>query len=287
MINITATDALRQCLARVRGFVLDLDGTLGLTEQGRDGFSLFPGSREFLDKLKDKNIPFVIFTNGTFFPAAHYVRLLGDAGLHIDAEQIVTPSTIAAQYLSNNDKKNVLVLGGNGATLPLIDAGLTVIDGDSEDVTDVDAVYVAWHPDMVWQDVENACHAIWQGAEFYVASKARFFAAKSGRRVGISAAIAAAITNTTEKDAILLGKPSLEALHHCSAIMGGIELTDIAVVGDDPILEPALAHCGGGVAIGVLTGLGQEQDFQQLSPANQPHVVVNDIAELSDIYPDD
>lgn len=271
-------------LQNLKGFVFDLDGTLALTEKGKDGFRLLPGARELLDTLNHYEVPFVVFTNGTFFPVEHYIEKLAVAGIEIRPEQMLTPSNVAAQSLLEQGCQKILVLGGKGVSKALVDVGLTVLDPRTDNTMIPDAVYVGWHPELIWDDIERACHAIWQGAGFYVASMARFFASKSGKRVGISAAIAAAISNTTEHDPILVGKPSLKALQYCSDKLGGIAFQDIAVVGDDPVLEPALAHSGGACSIATLTGLGNRQDFSNLPDERAPHLLVNDMMDLLQRY---
>ena len=67
----------------------------------------------------------------------------------------------------------------------------------SPEASEVDAVYVGWHPDCGMKDIESACHAIWAGAKLYVASDVPFFATKQGRTIGYTYAIVGAIRRVT------------------------------------------------------------------------------------------
>ena len=52
-------------LGEVRGFVLDMDGTLVLGDRNNKGLTLLPGALEFLTTLTELGLPFCVFTNGT------------------------------------------------------------------------------------------------------------------------------------------------------------------------------------------------------------------------------
>jgi NagD protein len=64
----------------------------------------------------------------------------------------------------------------------------------------------------------------------------------------------------------------------------GLDAKNIAVVGDDPALEIAMAHKGKAFAIGVNSGLGDVDIFRQMDKNDRPHLVVDDLAELSRLY---
>ena len=52
-------------LRGARGFVFDIDGTLVLGDKNNKGLVPLPGAIELLSYLRDADIPFVAFTNGT------------------------------------------------------------------------------------------------------------------------------------------------------------------------------------------------------------------------------
>ena len=109
-------------------------------------------------------------------------------------------------------------------------------------------MYVGWHPECGMKDIEAACQAIWAGAKLYVASDVPFFATKQGRTIGYSYAIVGAIRRMTKAPMILTGKPSLHALRFVARKLG-IPMREVAVVGDDPLVEIIMARRGGADAV--------------------------------------
>jgi len=55
---------------------------------------------------------------------------------------------------------------------------------------------------------------------------------------------------------------------------------DVAVVGDDPLLEVPMAHRGHALAIAVGTGLGGADAYDHLPPSRQPHLHLSGVDEL-------
>jgi HAD superfamily hydrolase (TIGR01450 family) len=270
-------------LKRIKGFVLDMDGTLVLGDRNNHGIHDLPGAAEFVDHLKQKGVPCVSFTNGTVRTSPDIAAKLDAVGIHFAPEQIFTPSSVAADYFTRKHFKRILVLGGEGVSKPLEEAGLEVVRPPVRD--SIDAVYAGWHRDFTMADIEAACDAVWSGAKVYVASLVPFFATADGRTLGTSAAIAGAIRQITGARAKVLGKPSPEALKAASHALK-LHAREIAVVGDDPILEIPMALRGGALAIGVTTGVAKEEDYLAVAKKDRAHLVVRDMEHLFSLYRD-
>jgi len=252
------------------GVLFDLDGTLALGDQDSRSYRALPGAVELLSKLRREGRPFAIFTNGTHHTPLAYVQMLRRAGFAIEESSLLTPSVVAAELFRRKGYRRVLVLGVQGVSQPLVDAGLAVVrPGDGE--TGVEATFVGWHPDFGLRDIEAACRAGWAGAPLYTASAAPFFATRAGKTVGISGAICAAIRSVTGARVTVLGKPSLLALRAASRRLGVVPAR-MVVVGDDPTLEVAMARAGGACAVGVKTGLGAENAFAALASHRSAHL---------------
>ena len=78
-------------------------------------------------------------------------------------------------------------------------AGIATVHTGDAGATEVDSVFVGWHPQCGMPDIEAACTAIWGGAKLYVASDVPFFATQQGRTIGYSFAITAAIRRLTAR----------------------------------------------------------------------------------------
>jgi 4-nitrophenyl phosphatase len=269
-------------LRKARGFVFDLDGTLVLGDKRNAGLQPLPGAIEFTRELTRRGTPFAILTNGTVRTPEQYAGKLRALGFALEDRSMLTPASVAGEYLVRRDLRRVLVLGGEGITVPLTAAGLsTVLPGERR--SDVDAIFIGWFREFGIEDLEVACEAAWAGARLFAASLAPFYATAEGRALGTSRAIAAMITSLTGRRATVLGKPALAALRVAARRLG-LACSSLAVVGDDPALEVPMAHRGGALAIAVHSGLGGADAFDALPPSARPHLAVHDIAQLQAIY---
>jgi NagD protein len=264
-------------LGRVKGFVLDMDGTLVLGDSRNRGLRALPGAVPFIAHLRSQRIPFVAFTNGTVRPPGAYVHELREAGLELDESEIMTPASVAGDFLSRRAFKRVMILGGEGVSAPIEQAGLEIVRPPVWQ--DVDAIFVGWFHDFTMRDIEAACEAVWEGAKLYAASLVPFFATANGRTLGTSCAIAGAVERITGCRAKALGKPSIEGLR-CASKRLGVAPSDLAVIGDDPALEVLMAHRGGAFAVGVTTGIAKAGDFTAVPKDKRAHLVVENIGEV-------
>jgi 4-nitrophenyl phosphatase len=266
-------------LRPVEGFVFDLDGTLVLTDRSLSGYQVLPGAVEILSELKARGIPFVVLTNGTNYPPEEQAPKLRAVGLPISDDALLTPSSVAAELMPRRGVKRVLVLGTPGVAQPLAQAGLETAVSSDEGSDRVDAVYIGWHPDCRMKDIETAVKAIWNGADLYVASDVPFFATASGKTMGYSYAISAAVRRITRAPMILTGKPSLHALRLVAKRLS-LPMTKVGVVGDDPLVEMIMAQRGSAVGFGVTTGISKARDWARQPPGRRPHAVLGSLREL-------
>jgi 4-nitrophenyl phosphatase len=266
-------------LPPIEGFMFDLDGTLILSDRTLGGYKVLPGAIEVLETLKARGVPFVVLTNGSAYPAGEQGPKLRAVGLPVVDEQLITPSSVAADLMPRRGVNRVLILGTRGVGHALAEAGIELVFTGEPRAEDVDAVYVGWHPDCGMKDIEAACKAIWNGASLYVASDVPFFASSAGKTLGYSHAIAAAVRKITKVPMILTGKPSLHALRYVAKRLGK-PMRKIAVVGDDPLVEMIMARRGGAVGFGVTTGFTTANDWAAQPSGRRPHRILNSVGEL-------
>ena len=84
---------LKEKLAGINAFVLDMDGTIFLGDQ------LLPGAKEFVELLQTSNIPFIFLTNNSSKHRGLYSEKLNRLGLKIDASCIFTSGEATAHFL--------------------------------------------------------------------------------------------------------------------------------------------------------------------------------------------
>jgi 4-nitrophenyl phosphatase len=266
-------------LRGARGFIFDMDGTLVLGDRANHGLKPLPGAAEMLGWVTSRGLPYVVFTNGTNRAPDHFARVLREAGLDVPDERMMTPASSAVVMFTRRRFTRVMVLGGEGLAAPLRAAGIEVVPPAGE--ADVDAVFVGWFPEFTMPALEAACHAVWGGAELFSASQTPFFASAHGRALGTSRAICAMIRSLTGCRPRITGKPSLDALRSAAARLG-VRPAELAVVGDDPLLEVPMAHRGRALAIAVDTGLGSADAYDHLPAERRPHLRLRGVDELYD-----
>jgi NagD protein len=274
---------IRARIEAARGYVFDLDGSLVLGDKSNNAVTALPGAVELLQLLDDRQIPWLVMTNGTVRAPAGISLELAKAGLSIPAERIMTPATVAAAYFTNKDMRRIIVLGVEGVWQPLKDAGLEVLlpsRGD-EGAESADAIFIGWYRQVDMDEIEVACNAVWRGAGLYCASMVPFFAVRNGRALGSSRAIAAMITSVTGRRATPLGKPSPHALRAAAKLIG-CKTSELVVVGDDPDLEVRMALAGKALAVGVHTGIAGAAEFEALPPERRPQLSFAGVGDLRD-----
>ena len=277
-------------LRAARGFVFDMDGTLALGDRVNHGLTPLPGAIEMLQWLQERELPYVVFTNGTNRTPQQFAKVLRDAGLDVSDARMMTPASSAVVIFRRRGYQRVMVLGGEGLTEPLRAAGVEVVppveaapdSRPSEAPKGVDAVFVGWFREFTMSHLEAACQAVWDGAALYSASETPYFAAAGGRALGTSRAITAMIRSITGCRLTVTGKPSPDALRAAAARLG-VPAASLVVVGDDPLLEVPMAHRGRALAVAVQTGLAGPDAYDHLPLAKQPHLHLRGIDELLEL----
>lgn len=271
------SDVVRERLARARGFVFDMDGTLVLGDRTSHGLRPLPGALEITGWAARQGRPYVVFTNGTNRTPSDYARIMRDIGFCLPDEAMLTPASSAVRVLLRTGHRRVMLLGGPALAGPLREAGLEVVDPVAGG--QADAVLVGWFPEFTMPALEAACQAIWDGAELFSCSQTPFFAVAGGRALGTSRAISAMIRSLTGCGLRVVGKPSLDALRTAADRLG-VPAAQLAVIGDDPRLEVAMAHRGRALGIAVGTGLGGSASYDELPVSRRPHLRVRGVDEL-------
>ena len=263
----------------IRGLVFDVDGTLVLSDRSLGNYEVLPGAQAVLTKLRERGFPFVLLTNGSAYPPAEQAAKLRRIGLPVDDEQMLTPSSVAADLFARRGFRRVLVLGGPGVGFALRAAGIETVQPGEPAAGRVDAVYVGWHPACSMPDIEAAANAIWSGAALYTASDVPFFATKGGRTLGYSYAIIGALRRLTRAPVTIVGKPSLHAMRYAARRLQ-LAVPGVGVVGDDPLVEVLMARRAHATAIGVTTGVTSAAVWRAQRELRRPHHVLRQLGDI-------
>jgi HAD superfamily hydrolase (TIGR01450 family) len=262
----------------VRGFVLDIDGTL--VHRAGDEVHVQPGAVEVLARIRASGRPFVLFTNGSHAPPETFAAGLRAAGLDVADAELLTPLCSVQFYLRRRHPGGTMLLfGGDSAREYLVRAGVRVLDG--EHVESVDVVFVA-HADAVdFPRLELAARAVLGGARLLTASYAPAYAGANGPIFSRGAMTTAAIAKATGARPVVVGKPSGAALRAIADRLGAPPET-LAVIGDDLGMDIALGRLGGSRTILVRSGISGLVSLDRVAENSRPDAVIDGVAELLD-----
>jgi len=261
----------------VRGFVLDVDGTL--VHRAGDDVHVIPGAGDVLARIRASGRPLALFTNGSHIPPAGFAAGLRDAGLDVADEELLTPLSSALTYLRAHHGAALLLFGTAAARAYLVENGIRIVDGDGPE--HADAVLVV-HPDVAdFGELERGARAILGGARLLTGSYVPAYAGANGPIFSRGAMLTAALAKVTGRRPVVVGKPSRAAVRTYVERLGA-PATDVAVIGDDLALDVALGRLGGSRTILVRTGISSAADVERLPDRRRPDAVVGGVADLLD-----
>ncbi len=264
-------------LTGVRGFVLDIDGTL----VHREGAKLHvqPGAAEVLARIRASSRPFALFTNGAHGSPEEFAAELRAAGLDVRDEELLTPLVSVQFYLrTHRIEGSVIAFVNPSARAYLEQGGVRVADADD---TDVAAVFVA-HVDAVeYPELERAAMVLLHGAPLLTASYAPYYAGANGPIFSRGAMTTAALAKASGAKPIIVGKSSEAALEAVRDRLG-VPTDELAVIGDDVTMDIALGNLGGAHTILVRSGISGDIDRESLPEEQRPDDVVDGVGELLD-----
>ncbi len=267
----------------VEAVVFDVDGTLLHADDpsGVHGATPIPGAIDAVERVRRSGRGVFFFTNGTGRSPSQYAADLRGVGFGLAEQEFMNPAAVAARWVARRHPgRSVLVLGGEGVTEPLQEAGIEVVHAANPRVADV--VLVGWDTVLTYAALRAACDSVWAGAPLLATSTARVFAVNGSPAPGWSSGVVAAIRETTGCRCLTLGKPSPVPLREMCRVLG-VPPARTLVVGDDLDLEIRMARRAGAPAVLVLTGISSQVDADDASPARAPEAVLADVTALPDL----
>jgi NagD protein len=183
-------------LEGIKNYLTDMDGVI------LSGSKLIPGAVEFIAKLRDKNIPFMIFTNNSLYTPRDLQVRLAYMGLHVSPDSIFTSALATAQFLDGQRPGGrAFVIGESGLTTALHDIGYILTDQDPE------YVVLGETTTYSFQRISLASRFVSAGARF-IATNPDVMGPGEGGMVPATGAVAAMITAVTGVKPYYIGKPN-------------------------------------------------------------------------------
>lgn len=214
----TSTAPLTE-LPPVGAWLSDMDGVLVREHRA------LPGAQEFLDALKERDLPFLVLTNNSIFTNRDLSARLERSGLEIPEDRIWTSANATAAFLSQQSpRSSAFVIGEAGLTTALHNAGYIMTDQDPE------YVVLGETRNYSFNALTHAIRLIEKGAKF-IATNPDVTGPSDEGTLPATGSVAAMIKAATGRSPYFVGKPNPVMIRAgLNAI--GAHSTTAAMVGD-------------------------------------------------------
>jgi len=249
------------------GLLVDLDGVVWI------GREMVPGSVDALRSLLDAGVEIVFVTNNPGKPAAEYARRLGEVGVEVDAERIVTAGEATAE-LAKERGGTAFVIGAPAFRDTVAATGLRLLEG--EDGREADIVLVSGHRGFDYEELLTATLALQRGAALFATSHDPTLPMPGGAWPGTGSILAAVETASGAK-ATIGGKPEPHLFEMARERIAAAKR--VAMVGDRVSSDIEGGRRAGLETVLVLSGATSREEANDADPA--PDHVVEDLAALA------
>ena len=252
----------------IHAWLMDMDGVLVREEQP------IPGASEFLARLQEREIPFLVLTNNSMYTRRDLAARLMASGLVVPEESIWTSALATARFLeSQRPGGTAFVVGEAGLTTALHQAGYTLTERDP------DYVLLGETRTYSFERITRAIRLVDQGARF-IATNPDVTGPSPDGALPATGAVAALISRATGVDPYYVGKPNpLMMRSALNAIDAHSETT--AMIGDRMDTDIVAGLEAGLETILVLTGVTTLSDTERYP--YRPSRIVESVADLLEL----
>jgi HAD superfamily hydrolase (TIGR01450 family) len=266
---------------RFDGLLVDLDGVVWI---GREPV---PGSAETLRALLEAGKRIVFVTNNPGKLPAAYAERLGELGVAVGAEQIVTAGIVVARLASEaaGDGGGAFVIGAAPLKEMVAATGARLLEGEA--AWEADAVVVSGHRGFDYEELVTAKRALERGAALFATSHDPTMPYPGGELPG-TGAVLAAVETASGRRAEIAGKPerhlfemAMETLGCSLSGLGNQKEQGngrLAMIGDRISSDIAGGKAAGLETILVLSGTTSREEADGADPA--PDLVLEDLSGL-------
>lgn len=261
-------------LEAIRGFIIDLDGTVYA------GQHAITGAVEAIRKLQDHNIPFVFLSNRGNYSRAMCQSKLDRMGIAVPQHSIVLSSTVTAHFLQRHyEGEAVWPFGDAGLEEELRSYAIPIAAKPEQ----ASWLVITLHESLTYRELNLAFRAVRSGAQIIATNEDRMFPAEEGDCIDVAGMIGAIVHSTGASVAHVMGKPS--ALMADTALEAlGLPAEQCIVVGDSLGSDIGLGKLHGMATALVTTGNTTKE--QALAHEHQPDFICDSLLDLVDYYID-
>lgn len=241
-------------LLDVKCFLLDMDGTFNL------GDRLLDGSLRFIETLHELDKDFLFLTNNSSKHRRQYAEKITRLGLPIPEEKVFTSGEATALYLIEQHFSPSIYLVGTPALEEEFRQHGFQLEEDQPQ-----SIVLGFDTTLTYEKLWKLCDFVRAGLP-YIATHPDFNCpTETGYMPDVGAMIAFVRTSTGREPDLVVGKPNrmiIDAVAHKL----GLEIEEMAMVGDRLYTDIALGQSSGITTCLVLSGETRSEDL-----VNSPH----------------
>lgn len=241
-------------LEKKKIFMFDIDGTLAVDA------SLYPGSRELLEYIRDTGGYAFYITNNSTKSRKDYVKKFAAWDIETTEDQFMTASYATVLDLSSHyTGKKIYVVGTPSFVTELREAGIRVTEKEGE--TDVAAVLVGFDQTLTYGKIQEACRLLSDSAVEFLATSPDLTCPVSFGFVPDCGSICRMLETAVGRSPRVIGKPSARVVQLCLEQCGGCK-EEAVVVGDRLYTDIACGINAGVDTAVVFTGEAKPEDLK-------------------------
>lgn len=259
--------SLDRRLARLRGLLVDMDGTLYIGERA------MPGAQAFMTFAQSGGRARIVLTNNSSSSRERYQQRLAQLGMTVRLEDVLTSGDSSAEWLAEHSPlRRPFVLGTEALKQACVRAGLRPTGADEQP----DCVLLGFDTSLTYETLTQACLLVAQGLPYFATHADRTCIDPRGLLPDAGAFIAA-IEVTTGLKPIILGKPET-AMLEAGLRRLGTRPEETLIVGDQLDTDMTLGVRHGLVSALVLSGETSRARYE--ASGLQVDLVVEHVGEL-------
>jgi NagD protein len=249
-----------------KNYLMDMDGVL---VRGR---TAIPGANEFIARLNDRHIPYLVLTNNPIYTPRDLSHRLHTAGLHVAEDRIFTSALATARFLqAQMPSGKAYVIGESGLTDAIHRVDYVITDHEP------DYVVLGETHGYNYANITTAVRLVSKGARF-VATNPDVSGPSEEGLVPACGAMAALIQTATGVAPFFIGKPNPLMMRSALNYLG-VHSEDTVMIGDRMDTDIVSGVNSGMETILVLTGVTRREEVERFP--YRPTYIANAIGDVA------
>lgn len=255
-------------LSKVRGFLLDMDGTFYLDDR------LLEGALRFIDLLGEQKKEFLFLTNNSSKHRRQYAEKITRLGLPIAEELVLTSGEATALYLKEQHPgADIFLVGTPSLEDEFSQHGFHLVQREPH------FLVLGFDTTLTYQKLWTLCDFVRAGVP-YIATHPDFNCpTENGFMPDVGAMIAFVKAATGREPDLVVGKPN-RLIVDAAAVKMNLQVDQLAMIGDRLYTDIALGQTSGIATILVLSGETKLEDLDELR--FKPDYIFQNLAGVAD-----